>query len=87
MWVLEGAANLMRTRRPVVFLEIHAFAWALFDTDETRLRHFLAEVRYDLLELAPPHRPLETVPDYGHALLRPCEGARLSPMPSTRGSG
>jgi len=71
LWVLEGARETLRSRRPLVFLEIHSFAWSLFNTDESRLRTFLSDVRYALLDLEPPHRPLITIPEYGHALLRP----------------
>lgn len=71
LWVLEGARDILKTRRPFVFLEIHAFAWHLFGTTEEKLRTFLAVVGYELLEIAQPHAPLRTIPDYGHALLRP----------------
>lgn len=71
LWVLEGAREILKAHRPFVFLEVHAFAWHLFETTEERLRTFLAEVGYELLEVARPHSPLRAIPDYGHALLRP----------------
>lgn len=71
LWALQGAAETLRTARPWIFLEVHAFAWRLFDTTEEALRGFLASVGYDLCELDPPHRLMTAIPDYGHALLRP----------------
>ncbi len=71
LWVLQGAAETLRTVRPRIFLEVHSFAWRLFDTTESAFRDFLAGVGYDLCELEPPHRLMTSIPEYGHALLRP----------------
>ena len=66
LWVLQGAHNLLITVRPWVFLEIHAFAWPLFDTTETSMRHFLDLVAYDMID---PNnlQALDEIPDYDHA--------------------
>jgi FkbM family methyltransferase len=71
LWTLQGAEEVLRTARPRVFLELHAFAWRLFDTTETRFRSFLGDVGYELRDLAPPHDRVGSIPEYGHALLRP----------------
>ncbi len=71
LWALQGAAETLRTARPQVFLEVHSFAWRHFDTTEAVFRDFLASVGYELCELEPPHRVMKSIPEYGHALLRP----------------
>jgi hypothetical protein len=71
LWVLQGAREILREARPLILLELHAFAWPLFDTDAGALRRLLEEARYEILDIEPPHRPLEIFPDYGHALVRP----------------
>ena len=73
LWVLEGAQKLLTTARPMIFLEIHGFAWELFNTTEENLRHFLDSVSYDILDVAPPHCPLPVIPERGYAILQPRE--------------
>lgn len=71
LWVLQGAKAIMETTRPLIFLEIHAFTWHLFDTTEALFRDFIGRVGYELFKVTPPYERLLAIPDYGHAILRP----------------
>lgn len=71
LWVLEGAEVILRKARPLVFMELHEFAWKWFGTTEKSLRAFLKSVSYDLLELSSPHDPIPVIPERGYALLAP----------------
>ena len=71
LWVLQGATSLLKQVRPMVFLEIHSFAWSIFDTTESQFINFLKSVDYELCEVYPPYDLLQKIPDYGCAILFP----------------
>jgi FkbM family methyltransferase len=73
LWVLEGAREILKTRRPIVLLELHRFAWHHFGTTEEGFREFIASIGYQLLEIGDARHKMATIPDYGHGILAPTE--------------
>ena len=71
LWVLQGARRTLEAARPLVFLEVHSFAWRLFDTTEAMFREYIATLGYGLFHATPPYSHMTSIPEYGHAILRP----------------
>jgi len=70
--VLEGARNVLREYRPVVFCELHKFNWDSFHTSESKLRDYLAEVGYEMKD-AITGKAMRGLPPRCHVILRPAE--------------
>jgi FkbM family methyltransferase len=73
LWVLEGARKILSNIRPTVFLEIHKFAWNLFETTEAEFFNLLDSLSYHALDIACSHTPITVLPERGFVILKPVE--------------
>lgn len=71
--VLKGAKEILSKLRPIIFLELHTFAWHHFGTTEEELRELLDGLSYDILDVSFPHQKMSIIPERGFAILKPSE--------------
>lgn len=68
--VLKGAQHLLTQRRPMVFCELHRFAWQAFGFSEGHFWQALVDFGYEALNPV-TMQPLKVIPEHGYAVLCP----------------